>query len=100
MTWVVIGHGYSLFGGQIFSSNWTVSLGNIFSLIHGKDESSFDDTREKKFTSRPHFYDAQTQFGDPNNGFLSSGAFAVIANEFVSVDSFFLIGDQNPTNKS
>ena len=36
----------------------------------------------------------QTQFGDPNNGFLSSGAFAVVANEFVSVDTFFLIGDQ------
>ena len=41
----------------------------------------------------------QTQFGDPNNGFLSSGAFAVVANEFVSVDSFFLIGRLPKTKK-
>ena len=43
---------------------------------------------------------SQTQFGDPNNGFLSSGAFAVVANEFVSVDSFFLIGDDHMATKS
>ena len=50
---------------------------------------------EKNNSLQKHiFMMSQTQFGDPNNGFLSSGAFAVVANEFVSVDSFFLIGDQ------
>ena len=32
------------------------------------------------------------------NGFMSSGAFAVVVNEWVSVDSFFLIGDQRFEN--
>ena len=36
----------------------------------------------------------QTQFFGPN-GFMSSGAFAAVTNEFVSVDSFFLIGDDH-----
>lgn len=30
MTWVVVGHGYSQFAGQIFSSNWLVSQTTIF----------------------------------------------------------------------
>ena len=31
MTWVVVGHGYSQFAGQIFSTNWLVSQ-TTFSL--------------------------------------------------------------------
>ena len=40
----------------------------------------------------------QTQFFGPN-GFMSSGAFAAVTNEFVSVDSFFLIGDDHMATK-
>ena len=78
MAWVIVGHGYSQFmSGQVFSTNWLVS------------QNHFHFLKLKLLKMIP-----QTQFFDPINGFMSSGAFAVVANEFVSVDSFFLIGDQ------